>query len=318
VFVQGTLRLFRPRVVTGAGPLPLAVDYRDWVASDGSGGGRSASELGIRYFLTQERAFRLRPRQPTDGRPIPVIASRSIADAAGNAAVLPVRVGQADVSVRIAATAERFPSLSGDFLVADRTALETAANAASPGAAVAEEVWIRGGPGAEPALRRAAPTPVAVTSRRGIEDRLRADPVSRAVSIALLVTALVAAALAVLGVLLTVSVDAQDEQTELFDLEALGAGPARLARHLWLRLAVVVAVGTAGGLVTGLAAGLLVTDVVDVTANVERAEPPLVAVVEWPLLVAGLAAFAAIALGAASLIAVAQFRAPAPERPGPA
>jgi len=318
VFVQGTLHLGPPRVRTDAGSRKLAVDYREWVRSDGSGGGASASRVGLRYVLTQEQAFRIRPRQPTDGRPVAVIASRSIALAAGNATVLPVRVGPAEVEVRITATADRFPTLADDFLIADSVALETAANAASPGAVVVDEVWLHGEPGAERLLHRVAPIPVEIASRRRIQERLQADPVSRSVSIALLLTALVAGALAILGILLTLSVDARDEQAELFDLEALGIEPSGLARHLWVRLALLIAVGLTGGLATGIAAVLLVTDVVAVTANVVVAEPPLVAVVNWLVLSLGLAAFSMLALGAAGILARAQFRAAAPDRPGPA
>ena len=316
VFVNGTVRLGRPRVTTPGGERPLAVDYRDWVQSEGSGSGSSASSLVVRYFLTQERAFRIRPRQPTDARPIPVIASRAIADAAGRSAVLPIRIGQAEVEARIVATARRFPTLQGDFLVADRNAVETAANAAAPGAAVANEVWLEAPPGAEQQLRRRAPVPVTVASRVAIERNLRDDSVSRAVSIALLATALLAAVLAVVGLLLTIAVDVRDNRPELFDLETLGVTPAGLARHLWLRLALVVAAGLLAGLVTGIVMAFLVTDVVAVTANVTAAEPPLRTVLGWPILAAGLALFAAVALGAALLLARAQFRAAAPDRPG--
>ena len=316
VFVRGTLRLGRPRVTGGGRLRPLQVDYRDWVRADGSGGGASAASLGLRYFLTQARAFRIRPRQPTDGRPIPVIASRSIAEAAGGARVLSVRIGQEAIEVRIAATAERFPTLDGDFLVADRNAFETAANAATPGTAVADEVWLRGDAGAESRLRRLAPVPVLVTSRAAIESGLRADPVSRAASIALVVTAILAAMLAIVGLLLALSVDARDDDAELFDLEALGVEPAGLARHLWLRSLLLLAAGLIGGLATGAATAQLVSDVVATTANATTAEPPLVPVLDWPLLTATLVGFALIALGTSALLARAQFHAPAPDRPG--
>ncbi len=316
VFVRGTLRLGQPTVTAGGGRQPLQVDYRKWVRADGSGGGASPTSLELRYFLSQERAFRIRPRQPTDGRPIPVIASKSIAEAAGGARVLTVRIGQAAIEVRIVATAERFPTLDGDFLVAERTTFETAANAATPGTAVVDEVWLRGDAGAESPLRRLAPVPVVVTSRAAIESRLRADPVSRAASIALRLTGALAALLAIVGLLLALSVDARDDDAELFDLEGLGVEPAGLARHLWLRSLLLLAAGLVGGLAIGAATAQLVSDVVETTANATTAEPPLVPVLDWPLLMTALAGFALIALGASALLARAQFRAPAPDRPG--
>ena len=316
VFVVGKLRLGRPRVITAGGERPLSIDYRDWVRSDGSGGGGSASNLVIRYFLSQERAFRIRPRQPTDAEPIPVIASRSLAAAAGDAAVLPVQIGQAEVRTRIVATARWFPTLRGDFVVADGVALATAANAAAPGTAVADEVWLEGQPGAEQQLRRRAPVPVTVASRAAIERSLRDDSVSRAVSLALLATALLAAVLTIVGLLLTISVDVRDNRPELFDLESLGLPPVGLARHLWLRLAVVVGAGLLAGLVTGIVMALLVSDIVVVTANVTSAEPPLRAALDWPALTAGIVVFAVVALAAAAALTRAQFRSPAPDRPG--
>ena len=316
VFVRGTLRLGRPFAITGRGRQPLPLDYRDWVLADGSAGsGGSASSVRIRYFLSQERAFRIRPRQPTDGQPIPVIASRSLADLAGDDAVIPIRVGQAELRARIVDTARRFPTLRGDFLVADRAALEMAANAVVPGTAVPDEVWLRGPPGEERELRAAAPLPVRVASRDALAEELRGDSVSRGVSLALVATALLAAVLAIVGLLLTIAVDVRDNRPELFDLETLGVDPAGLARHVWLRLALVLAAGLVAGLLTGVAMAFLVTDIVAVTANLTEAEPPIRIVVDWPALLLGIAVFAVGALAAAALIARSQFRDPAPDRP---
>jgi hypothetical protein len=287
----------------------LAVDYGDWVSSEGSGAAGSRGRARIRYFLSRERTFRIRPRQSTDGEPIPVIVSESIADSAGSARVLPIRVGRAAVEVRIAGTARRFPTLSGDFVVADREALATAANAGVPGTAVADEAWLSAAPGVE------APYPVRVTSRAGLERSLRADPVSRAAAIALLAAALVAGCLVLAGVVLALAVDARDDAADLFDLESLGFDPARLARHLWLRSAVILAAGLLGGLVTGAVASLLVSELVEITANATPADPPLVLAVPWLLLAVGLIAFSALALGVAALLARRPFRAHAPARP---
>jgi hypothetical protein len=311
VFLRGTVTLGRPRVEAGS----LDVDYRSWVSSDGRGAGGSRERFPIDYLLSQERVFRIRPRQPTDEEPIPVIASRSLADAAGSQRVLPIRVGSAEVDVRIAAVAQRFPTLSGDFLVADRTAIETAANASVPGSAVADEAWLEAGPGADGRLRSHAPFPVRVSSRRALEESLRSDPVSRAASIALLAATLLAAGLALAGLLLAAAVDARDGSAELFDLESLGYDPADLSRHLRLRSTAVLAAGLLGGLVTGALASLLVTDVVAVTANATPAEPPLVTVLPWGLLAAALVAFTVLALVLVALLARRPFRAPAPARP---
>ena len=309
VLLRGTLTLGRPRVALPAGQRALAVDYGDWVSSEGRGTGGSPGRARIRYLLSQERTFRIRPRQSTDDAPIPVIASTSIAAGAGSARVLPIRVGSAAVEARIVGTARRFPTLSGDFIVADREALATAANAAVPGTAVADEAWLSAVPKAE------APFPVQVTSRVELERSLRADPVSRAAAIALLAAAILAGFLALAGLVLALAVDARDDAGDLFDLESLGFDPTRLARHLWLRSAVILVAGLVGGLVTGALASLLVTDLVAVTANVTPAEPPLVPVLPGPLLVAGSVVFGGLALGIVAFLARRSFRAAAPARP---
>ncbi|HEV2902503.1 MAG TPA: ABC transporter permease [Gaiellaceae bacterium] len=315
VFLRGLLTLGQPRVRTPGGSRALAVDYSDWVSSEGAGTGGSRAQARIRYFLTQERTFRIRPSQPTDDEAIPAIASESLVASAGSARVLPVRIGRVSVDVRIVETARRFPTLSGDFVVADREALATAANAGAPGVAVADEAWLSGRPDAEAELGRRAPFPVRVTSRAEVERSLRADPVSRAASLALLAATIVAGLIVLAGLVLALAVDARDDAADLFDLESLGFDPARLARHLWLRSAVILGAGLIGGLVTGALASLLVTDLVAVTANATPAEPPLVPALPWGLLAVGLIAFGAVALGIVALLARRPFRGPAPARP---
>jgi hypothetical protein len=304
VFLRGLLTLRQPRVRTPGGSRALAVDYSDWVSSEGADTGGSRAEASIRYFLTLDRTFRIRPDEP-----IPVIASESIVSSAGSARVLPIRIGRASVDVRIVETARRFPTLSGDFIVADREALATAANAGAPGVAVADEAWLSAAPRAE------APFPVQVTSRAEVERSLRADPFSRSASLALLAAAIVAALLVVVGLVLALAVDARDDSADLFDLESLGFDPVRLARHLWLRSAAILAGGLLAGLVTGVLASLLVTDLVAVTANATPAEPPLVPVLPWPLLVGGVIALGALTLVIVALIARRPFRGAAPARP---
>jgi hypothetical protein len=314
VFVRGELRLGVPLAREREGLQPLAVDYRDWVRPDGSGTGGSRRSLKLRYLLTQERPFRVRLRQPTDGHPVPVVASTSLAEAVGEGATLPVDVGDAEIDVIVAATAKRFPTVRGDVLVADRDALETALNASAPGVAVADEVWLEGPSGQEDQLRRAAPVPVSVVSRTAVEERLRADPVSRSSSISLGAGVLVSLALALAGVLLAVAIDLRDEAAELFDLEALGLTPNELAKHVWLRALAVVVLGLIGGLVTGALIALVVTSVVALTANATSAEPPLRLAADWIVLVAGLATFAAVTLASVVLVARSAFRAPVPAR----
>ncbi len=103
-----------------------------------------------------------------------------------------------------------------------------------------------------------------------------------------------------IGVLLAVVGDLRDESGELFDLEAQGASPAEIRRHLLLRAGVVAGVGGAGGLGAGLVVGALAVSVVTVTAGAASPLPPLVRVEDWPLVGLALAAVCAAAGLAAS------------------
>ena len=97
----------------------------------------------------------------------------------------------------------------------------------------------------------------------------------------------------------------RDERGELQDLEAQGARPALLRRVVRLRSLVVVVVGVVGGLATAALLGLLVVDLVAVTADARATELPLRTAVAWPVL--GAALLAGV-LAAATLVTAASRR----------
>jgi putative ABC transport system permease protein len=131
---------------------------------------------------------------------------------------------------------------------------------------------------------------------------LTGDPLARG-SIALLgITAIVALALAAVGLLLTVVGDLRDEQGALSDLRAQGAGPRELRRHVLLRALVVGVLGLAGGIAAGAIVGALVVAVVTVTAGAQSALPPLRLGFGWPVVLIAVAALA-LAAGAAAVAA---------------
>jgi hypothetical protein len=316
VFSAGRLSFGQPSVSTPAGSRPLPVDYREWVAStEPSREASPAREaLRVRYLLSRERAFRLRPRQPTDGSPVPVIACDSLVDRVGPGGVVPLSIGPAVVDAQIVARASLFPSLRCPFVVADEGALETAVTAAAPGAAAADEAWIAGPPGLSSSLEQAAGTPVAVTSRRAVEAELRDDPLARGTVAVLAAGSLVALVLGVLAVLLVVSVELRDESGDFYDLESQGMAPATLRRQLLLRIGSVAAFGVLCGLAIGALLTAVVTELVAVGAGRAVPVPPLRLHVAWPEIAFGLLCFA-IALGVT--LAVATRRAFAGPSPAP-
>jgi hypothetical protein len=308
VFRAGVLKLERPRVTGASGTRTLPVDYRDWVGAKGTRPpAATARSLALRYLLTQDQIFRLRPAQPTDKGPLPVIASTSLAHAIGNG-TLPLFVGNASVDVRVAGTARRFPTASGDFVVFDRSRLETALNSSVPGSAVADEAWVSGAPGLTTKLTSSAPSPVRVTSRRAVEQELRSDPLARGSLLVLGAAALLALTLSLVGLALTVAVDLRDEAGELFDLETQGMGPAALRRQVRLRAGAVLLAGLVGGVLLGAVLALAVLKALAVSANSTEPVPPLVLAPDWPVLILGFVLFAALALGLVTLLTRAAFR----------
>ena len=70
----------------------------------------------------------------------------------------------------------------------------------------------------------------------------------------------------------------------------------------------MTAFGIAGGVLTGVALGALVLDLVKLTAGALPAQPPLVLSVDWTLLLLAVAAFALLAVGIVALVTWAGFR----------
>ena len=165
------------------------------------------------------------------------------------------------MNVRVVGTARRFPTTSGDFVVFDRSRLETALNASVPGSGVADEAWVAGGSGltlaagAEPADSRPHHLTPRGRARSSAPIRWRAARCSCSEpprSLAL--------ALSLVGLALTVAVELRDEIGELFDLETQGMGPAALRRQVRLRAGAVLLAGLVGGLLLGAVLALAVLE----------------------------------------------------------
>jgi hypothetical protein len=284
------------------GVLKLGPPFSAWIGT----GGTRVMDGEVHYLVNRAAVSLLRPRQPTDGVPVPVLATPSLA-ALGD--VLSLTVNDAPVTVRVVGVTSFVPSVSGDAIVADRDRVVTAVNTARPGAVVPNEVWVlRASPNAPALLQRDPLDRLAVTSHAERLHDLRSDPLARGTLAILSITALVAVVLALVGLLLTVATDVRDESGELFDLRAQGATPAELRRYLRVRAALVAIAGVVGGLVAGAILVTLVSAVVSVTAGATTPLPPLVVSIDWPLLALGLVGFA---VAAAALVRGATTRMPA-------
>jgi hypothetical protein len=273
---KGTITL-DPRFRRWFGPKGIAVDGRT-----------------LRFVVNNAGDAVIRPHEPLEGELLPVVASPAVARTAGSDGVIALRVYNSVIPARIVATTRYFPSVDGDVVIADRRSFLTVANTLEPGVATASETWLQ--------RRPADGLPLAVDSQRARERELTADPLARG-SIALLgITAIVALALAAVGLLLTVVGDLRDEQGALSDLRAQGAGPRELRRHVLLRALVVGVLGLAGGIAAGAVVGALVVAVVTITAGAQSALPPLQLGFGWHVVLIAVAALA-LAAGAAAVAA---------------
>jgi hypothetical protein len=275
---------------SSVGTLKLDRRFAGWIGTNGV----RVHGATLHYVLNRASDSVLRPSEPLEGAPVPVIVSPDLARAAGSGGVLPLHVEDMTIEGQVVGVAKRFPSVDGDLVVADLPTWLEAANTVEPGTTTASEVWLDAKkPPSFPALT--------VVSQRSTLATMRSDPLARGSLALLLAAAIVGLALAAVGFLLGVVGDRRDESGELFDLEAQGVTPAGLRRHLLLRALVVAAVGIAGGIGAGAIVSALVVAVVAVTAGAGSPLPPLALSFDWPLVAVALACVAAASTAAAAV-----------------
>src|SRR5579859_41852 len=311
--LSGTLSLGRLKAV-GPGVSVTLPSYAGWIGVHGAHPGATTGGVTkVGYVVTPALTTRFRPREPNDGAPIPVVVSPNLAGSAGPGGILPVQIVDQQFETRVVGVAQRFPTLTGSFVLADESWLQGVLNGEVPGSAQVEEIWVDGGrdPGrVEQALTRRPFGALDVQTHSGALEALQADPLSRGTLLTLAVAAIVALGLALGGLLLAVVSDLRDERGELHELEAQGAAPADLRRLLRLRALVVAAVGVGGGLVTGAVLSTLVVGVVRLTAGADTPVPPLRLDVDWTMLAFAFAAYAVAAATLVGFVTWAAFRSP--------
>jgi hypothetical protein len=295
----GTVALAAPEALDASGnPVPLQVDYADWIGVFHVRPSMAQGSVRLDYTLSNDAVSRFRPRQPSDEEPVKAIVSPRLAGAAGRDGRVPLQIADQQLVVLVVGTAARFPGVTGDFAVTDAGLLESALNSTLPGSGTVNELWLDGAeeaPALEAAHRNGPFDALDLQSQAVREQGLRTDPLARGTLLTLVAAALVALALAIVGLLLGVVSDLRDERGELFDLEAQGAAPALLRRQARLRAAVVAGVGIAGGIVTAAVLSRIVVGLVQLTANATQPEPPLRLAVDWLLVALAVGVYAAAA-----------------------
>ncbi len=250
-------------------------------------------------FLTSGVPGIIRPPQPSDARPVPVLADPQTAATASGDGRLSLTVDDLPVTARVVGVLRRFPTVASGaagFVVADEAVLASALDAQLPGQGQADELWIST---AHPdrlraALGAGAFAQLGASFRGDVEHRLLSAPTARAVLGTLVAATVLSAVLAVLGLLVSMGGAARDERVER-DLEAQGIGPRGLRRELRLRLLVAAVLGVSVGLGVAVLLTRLAVATVRAAGPVAVPEPPLVTVEPWGALALwGLVAIAAL------------------------
>ena len=316
----GTAELepLRAAVAGGAG-----VTLTDWRGFVTRGGLRQhmGRKFELSYAFTEGQTMLLRLPQPTDSRPLRVIASPDVARSAGPGGSLILDFQDVRVPARVVAVAGRFPAAQEQeegFVIAEEKGLATALDADAPGTGTPGELWLAAPSGTigtvAAALRRPPFDALVVSSQRALRQSLSSDPLARGISLSLAAAAIVALTLAVAGFWIAILSELRDERGDLFDLEAQGISPAILRRQFRVRAAGLLVAGVVGGCVLGIFLSRLVVSVVHVTGTTAPAEPPLRLDAPWALIVAGLLAVILALAGVVELVTRHAFRGDAPER----
>jgi hypothetical protein len=243
----------------------------------------------------------LRPAQPTDTHPVPVLTDPQTAAAAGPGGRIALTVDGLPVTARVVGVLYRFPALPSDaagFLVADESTLAAALDAQLPGQGQADELWI--GTSHPERLRAALGSGTLAqldsSFRADIDRQLRDAPVARGVLGTLIAATALSMLLAVVGLLAALLGGARDQRVES-DLAEQGVGPRGLRAELRVRLALANVLGVAVGLGIAVLLTRLAVASVNAVGAVADPRPPVVTVVPWAALAAwGAGTLAVLAL----------------------
>jgi hypothetical protein len=279
----------------------VSVRLGSWRAAGAASAARGRGGETFVRFATTGSAGVLRPLQPSDLRPVPVLVDAQTAASSGRGGRLALTVDGVPVSARVVGVLRRFPTLASDaagFVVADEETLASALDAQAPGQGRADELWVSSSniPHLQDALRSGPFAQLTYTLRAQVQSQLRSAPIARGVLGTLVAAAALSGVLAVLGLLVSLLGATRDEQLER-DLVAQGVGPRGLRRELRLRMLLAGALGVLVGL--GIATLLTRLAVASVRAATTTAapQPSLVTVAPWVQLGCwGLAAIGALAI----------------------
>jgi hypothetical protein len=293
-----------PLLVLQAHGRSLPVPLGAWRGVGATSASPTSGAVAIVGFSASGTPGVLRPAQPTDTLPVPVLADPLTAASAGSDGRIALTVDGLPVIARVVGVLSRFPTLDSDaagFVIADEATLATALDAQLPGQGRPDELWISTGHPARlrAALDRGTLTQLDSSFRSDLDQQLRDAPVARGVLATLIAATVLSVVLAVVGLLTALLGGARDERAES-DLTEQGVGPRGLRAELRVRLALASVLGVIAGLGIAVLLTRLAVASVRAAGTVADPRPPVETVVPWAALAAwGAGTFAVLALAGA-------------------
>jgi hypothetical protein len=266
-----------------------SVSLSDWVPLSwrGSGGTVEPTADGT-TIVVEPGAGRIVGGIVPPSAPIPVLVSREVLRSQGSEfeAVL----GSQRLDFRVAATAEHFPSASGDFMVLSTPALLSAAERVPEAGLSLNEVWTAGEDDPRPALEGSGFLLGATRAAGPIIGALAQLPQSLAVGMNYAAAA-GGLGLVVIGVAVGLYFAQRRREFEFASLRAMGAEPGQISRVLLLEQGLMIVFAIAVG--AGLGFGILWLVMPYVGRSIGSSFPEPVLVIDWLSMGIALAAIAA-------------------------
>ena len=207
--------------------------------------------------------------------PLPAIATRAFLGSANarRGQVIPLPVGNATVPVRLVAAIRAFPSAGGGAaaVIVNLSSLEGALAAQSQPPAPVTGWWLHTEHGSTPRL----PPGASATASAGAAAALLGDPLPNVPQLALLVIALAAALLAVIGFVVCVVAAVTERRLQDALLAALGVGRGARTGQLCLEQLMLSVPAAIAGALIGVGLARLLVPAVTLTGGAAAPFPPV-------------------------------------------
>ena len=221
-------------------------------------------------------------------RPLPIVVSRSFADATLSNVGDSVAIGSLTrrTQVEIAAIVDAFPTLDPErpFAVLDVGGYALSTYARNGEDLFADEWWlaVTDEPAAVATLADEPYSVETLLSRTELTAQLTDDPVALGVIGALAIGSIASLIVAVIGFVVSSVVSTRERLGEFALLRALGLSPAQLSAWLTMENAFLLTAGVVAGTGLGLVLSWLVLPFVTLTADARVVVPPVLVEIPWP------------------------------------